>query len=147
MKKILIVCLVVAALLIPITAFAATNDADVSANSNSAIDGQILKPKPMPKIDTSKLTDAQKKDLEDQHLKMIALKKETIDVMVANGTITSEQGDKMKANIDNREKIRKEKGIVPFSGMGKGGKSFGQGRKGRIRGCPNIGQQSPILTA
>jgi len=68
------------------------------------------------------------------------LQKETIDVMVANGTITKEQGDKMLTNIDNMEKNRIEKGIVPFPGMGKG-------EKGRIRGCPNIGQQSPIPTA
>jgi len=106
-----------------------------------------MKPNMPPKKEMPNLTDAQKSDLEAQHAKMIALKKETIDIMVANGTITKEQGDKMLTNIDNVEKNRIEKGIVPFPGMGKGEKGFGEGKKGRIRGCPNIGQQSPIPTA
>lgn len=147
MKKILIICLIVAALLIPITAFAATIDGTASANNTSITGEQKVKPNPMPKIDPSKLTDAQKKDLEAQHAKMLALQKETINKMVSNGTITKEQGDQMLANIDNREKNRLEKGVVPFPGMGKGDKGFGEGRKGDKRNCPNMGKQPPKPTA
>ena len=138
MKKIIIFCLVVAVLLIPLTAFAATSSSSAPANSStpSATD----KPQPkFAKIDPSKLTDAQKKDLEDQQAKMIALQKETINKMVSNGTITKEQGDEMLARIDNMEKIRKEKGFVPMPGMGmgKGGRGCGEGKRGDFKGCPN----------
>jgi pyruvate/2-oxoglutarate dehydrogenase complex dihydrolipoamide acyltransferase (E2) component len=139
MKKIVIFCIVIAVLLIPLTAFAATNSSSTPANSSTPSTTDKPQPK-FAKIDSSKLTDAQKKDLEDQHAKMIALQKETINKMVANGTITKEQGDEMLAKMDNMEKIRKEKGIIPMPGMGmgKGGKGRGmcEGKRGDFKGCP-----------
>ena len=137
MKKFIVIALIIAAILIPLTAFAATND--VVPTQTPAQGAKVEKARP-PQIDPSKLTDAQKKDLEDQHLKMIALQKETIAKMVANSTITKEQGDEMISRMDQMEKTRIEKGIVPMPFMGKGQMGKGNrppmmGKEGR-QGCP-----------
>lgn len=54
------------------------------------------------KFDTSKLTDSQKADLKAQLEKMIQLKKETVQKMIDNGSITKEQGDEMLKKLDER---------------------------------------------
>lgn len=54
------------------------------------------------KFDTSKLTDTQKADLKAQLEKMIQLKKETVQKMIDNGSITKEQGDAMLNKLDER---------------------------------------------
>jgi polyhydroxyalkanoate synthesis regulator phasin len=55
----------------------------------------------LPGIDQSKLTDAQKADLEDYNNKLKELKKELINKAVANGVMTKEQGDSAIQTIDN----------------------------------------------
>lgn len=121
MKKILILIAVVIAFVIPITAFAATN----AASPNPA-KGAAEKFQKEPLFDPSKLTDAQKKVLEEQQGKAIALKKETINKMVESGIITKEKGDTMISRLDQKEKIHKEKGLVGF-GFGKGGRCKNKG--------------------
>ncbi|MCR4434885.1 MAG: DUF2680 domain-containing protein [Clostridiales bacterium] len=68
-------------------------------------------------IDTSKLTDQQKADLNDSINRMADLLKEIIDKMVANGTITKEQGDAAINGVDNSAKNLQEKGLSRGIGM------------------------------
>lgn len=124
MKRILIVIGIVLALAIPLTAFAATSDSP-AAESIRGFCG----------IDTSKLTDQQKADLNDQFKKMADLRKESINKMVANGTLTKEQGDAALKRIDDMIKYHEENGFTGGFGMGKG---FGGGR-GMGRGCGGNG--------
>ncbi len=82
-------------------------------------------------IDTSKLTDQQKTDLSDSFKKMTDLRKETINKMVSNGTLTKEQGDAAVKRADDMSQYRQENGFACGPGMGKG---FGGGR-GMRGGC------------
>lgn len=110
MKKLLIVISLILALAVPLTAFAATSDAPVAQAVRSFCG-----------IDTSKLTTAQKTDLTDQFKKQMDLKKETINIMVSNGTITKEQGIASIKNIDDTIKYRNDNGFTGGMGMGRGG--------------------------
>lgn len=114
MKKLLMLIGLIVALSVPVAAFAATSDAPAA----QAIRGFCG-------IDTSKLTDQQKTDLNDQFKKMMDLKKESINKMVANGTLTKEQGEAAIKNLDDMIKYRQENGVIGGMGMGKG---FGGGR-------------------
>ena len=118
-KKLLIVIAIIAVLAIPTAAFAASSDTPAA----QAIRGFCG-------IDTSKLTDQQKADLNDQFQKMIDLRKESINKMVADGAITKEQGDAAIKNIDDMAKYRQENGFT--GGMGRG---FGGGCGGMRGGC------------
>lgn len=60
------------------------------------------------KFDVSKLNDRQKADLKIQMEKMIKLKKETVQKMVKNGSITKERGEHMTKNLDERLKSIRE---------------------------------------
>ncbi len=63
------------------------------------------------KIDTSKLTDAQKKDLESYTTKMEALRKELVDKMVSTGVISKEKtDDKMKKFVPKNKSDEDRKG-------------------------------------
>jgi polyhydroxyalkanoate synthesis regulator phasin len=77
-------------------------------------------------IDTSKLTDAQKKVLTDDYSKMAELQKEIINTMVSNGLITKDQGTAENSMIDQMLKNIEENGF--HAGFGPGM------RKGGFRG-------------
>ena len=124
MKKLLLLIGLIVALAVPLTAFAATSDAPAA----QALRGFCG-------IDTSKLTDQQKTDLNDQFKKQMDLRKESINKMVANGTITKEQGDAAIKNIDDMTKYRQENGFTGGMRMGRG---FGGGR-GMGGGCGTNG--------
>jgi len=117
MKKLLIVIGLAVALMVPLTTFAAASDAPAA----QAIRGLCG-------IDTSNLTDQQKADLNEQSNKMIDLKKESINKMVANGTLTKEQGETAIKSIDDMIKYRQENGFT-------GGTMGGFGGHGMNRGC------------
>ena len=116
MKKLLIVITLVLALAVPLTAFAATSSAPVAQAVRSFCG-----------IDTSKLTTAQKADLTDQFKKQMELKKETINKMVSNGSITKEQGAAYIKNIDDMIKYHNDNGFTGGMGMGRGGRGGGCG--------------------
>lgn len=59
-------------------------------------------------IDISKLNDTQKADLKAQLEKMMQLKKETVQKMMDNGSISKEQGEKMMEKLDIRLKSIQE---------------------------------------
>lgn len=88
-RNILITLAVTVALVFPVTVFAATSDTP-AAKSIRGFFG----------IDTSKLTDQQKADVNSYTTKMADLQKQFIDQMVADGTITKAQGDAEKSRID-----------------------------------------------
>ncbi|KUO71839.1 MAG: hypothetical protein APF77_06935 [Clostridia bacterium BRH_c25] len=113
MKKLFIVLSLVLAISVPLTVFAATSDTPVAQTFRGWCG-----------FDASTLTDQQKADLNDTYQKMIDLRKESINKMVENGTITKEQGDAAIKRIDDMDKYRQENGAV-------GGR---MGRMGRIGG-------------
>jgi Protein of unknown function (DUF2680). len=79
-------------------------------------------------VDISKLTDAQKADLKAQLEKMLQLKKETVQKMIDNGSITREQGEKMLEKLDIRLKSVQE-----------GNLDFGRGKDN----CPEKENKAP----
>ena len=89
-KKILTTMVIVGALAIPFSVFAATSDTAPA----KAVRGFFG-------IDTSKLTDAQKTDVTDYTKKMSELQKEFVNKMVTNGSMTKEQGDAAIQRIEN----------------------------------------------
>ena len=119
MKKLLIVISLIVALAVPLTAFAATSNAPAA----QAIRGFCG-------IDTSKMTTQQKTDLNDQFKKQMDLKKETINKMVSNGTITNEQGVAAIKSIDDMIKYRNDNGFTGGMGMGRRGMGGNCGTNG-----------------
>lgn len=109
-KKLLIAVVLVVVLSLPTAAFAATSDTPTA----QAIRGFCG-------IDTSTLTDQQKADLNNQYQKMIDLRKETINEMVADSAITEAQGDAAIKRIDDMVKYRQENGFSGGMGRGFGG--------------------------
>jgi hypothetical protein len=118
MKKILLGIVAAILIMAPLTAFAATSDAPAAQAIRSFCG-----------IDFSKLTDAQKTDLNDSFNKMMDLRKESINTMVEDGAITKEQGDAAIKRFDDMAKYREENG---FAGgrMGGGIGGPGMGRRG-----------------
>ncbi len=87
----------------------------------------------MEKLDPSKLNDKQKADLKEQMLKMMELRKETVQKMVKNGALSAEEGKAAIQKIDERIKSVKE-GNLEF-GKGKGMRGKGHCRdKGANKG-------------
>lgn len=123
MKKLLMIIGIVVALAVPLTAFAATSDAP-AAQAIRGICG----------IDASKLTDQQKADLNDQFKKMMDLKKESINKMVANGTLTAAQGTAAIKQTDDMIKYRQENGFTGRMGGGFGGRGMRAGYGGSCGG-------------
>lgn len=117
MRKILIVLSLALAVSMPVTAFAAASDAPASPVFRSWCG-----------INASTLTDPQKSDWNDTFQKMIDLRKDYINQMVENGTITKSQGDAAIARIDDMAKYRQEN----TSAFGFGGRGMGRG----FGGCP-----------
>lgn len=124
-KKLFIVLSLVAVLLVSFTVYAAAADTDSAKNIRYFFG-----------IDTSKLTDKQKSDLDDSldkmtelqkdtAQKMADLKKEAINKMVENGSMTKEQGDAAIKKIDEQLKLSQEKVFGKGFGM-----DFGMGKKG-----------------
>jgi polyhydroxyalkanoate synthesis regulator phasin len=106
-RKLLIVLIVIVALAVPFSVFAATSDA-TAAKTVRGFFG----------FDASKLNDQQKADVKTYTTKMADLQKEFINKMVANGTMTKEQGDAAIKKIDDMLKSGQTDGA--FFGMGKG---------------------------
>ena len=128
MKKLLIIVGVVLAIAIPLVAFAATSNAPAA----QAIRGFCG-------IDTSKLTVQQKADITDQFNKMMDLRKESINKMVANGSITKEQGDAAIKQIDDAIKNGQGNGFAGGCGIGQSiGGGCGMSRGCGGNGCPGL---------
>ena len=107
------------ALALPITAFAGTTNTPVG-NSIRQFCG----------IDTSKLTTAQKTDMMNSWKNVMEAKKEAVNKMVENKTITKAEGDATLKSIDDMIKYRTENGFGTGSGNGNGmmnGNGFGNG--------------------
>ncbi|MCX8128831.1 MAG: YckD family protein [Clostridia bacterium] len=83
----------------------------------------------MYRTDASTLTEKQKTDLSEIKTKMTALHKELINKLVANGTITKEEGDAAIQRLDNMKDFDGQYGMHGKKGMKKG--RFGSpGRQG-----------------
>ena len=74
--------------------------------------------------DTSKLTDQQKKDVDDYKQKLSALRKELVDKYVAAGVITREQGDAMLKRMEQKPGPGFEKGFGKGMMKGRGPHGF-----------------------
>ncbi|MCX7748003.1 MAG: YckD family protein [Clostridia bacterium] len=109
-KKMFIVLALVTALAVPASVFAATSDTSAS----KAIRGFFG-------LDKSKLTDKQKGDVTEYSKKMADLQKEFINKMVANGSMTKEQGEAAIKKIDEMAKNGEVPGLTNGHGMRKGG--------------------------
>lgn len=83
-----------------------------------------FEPFQMKGLDTSKLTDQQKADLKDTYSKMIELQKEAVNKMIANGSITKEQGDTVIKKIDEMAKSLDANGFPKAFAIGRGGFDF-----------------------
>ena len=118
MKKLFLVLSLVLAILIPFSVFAATSDTTAAQTFRGWCG-----------LDTSTLTDQQKADLNDSFNKMMDLRKESINTMVANGAITKAQGDAAIKRIDDMIKCRQDNGFVGGFG-GFGGRGRGAGSRG-----------------
>lgn len=114
-RKILTVLAIVTALAIPASVFAATSNTPVPKAIRSFLG-----------IDTSKLTDTQKAAVTDYTQKAASLQKDFINKMVANGSMTKEQGDAQIAKIDDAVKNG------TFSPGGWGGKFGKKGDGGQF---------------
>lgn len=125
MKKILIISVILLAIAVPFTAFAAASDAP-TAQSLRGFWG----------IDSSKLTDQHKADLINAFKKLMETKKEIIKDLIESGSLTKEQGDVYIQRIDDMIKYREENGFFGGFGLGRGYKG-GRGWRGYGRGyCP-----------
>lgn len=114
MKKKLVIFLVLAIIFaIPFSVFAATSDTQAA----KAVRGFLG-------IDVSKLNEQQKADVEEYSKKMADLKKEFINKMVENGSITKEKGDAAIEKIDEML----ENGLKGFANWFGGFKCFAKGR-------------------
>jgi hypothetical protein len=120
MKKILIVSGLTLALTFPLAAFAATSNTP-AAQAFRGFCG----------IDTAKLTEKQKTDLNNQWQKMQELKKETVNKMVANGSITKEQGALTIRQLETTIQNHQANG---FCGNYGGQNGRGRGQRGMGRG-------------
>jgi polyhydroxyalkanoate synthesis regulator phasin len=116
-KKVLIVLALIIVLAVPISVFAATSDAPVAKNIRGFFG-----------IDTSKLTDLQKADVKDFTQKSADLQKDFINKMVANGSMTKEQGDAEIKRIDDMLKNGTTDGFLPGLGKGTGERPGGFGK-------------------
>lgn len=77
-------------------------------------------------VDTSKLTDQQKADLNDYFLKMAGLQKDAVSKLVSYGILTKDQGDALSRKIDNMEKYHEQNGFSNLMQIRKG--HLGKGR-------------------
>lgn len=134
-KKIAITLALAFTLLLPISAFAGTTDTS-TWNPVRIFCG----------TDTTKLTDAQKTDLLNSWKKMMDAKKDAVNTMVANKTITAAEGAAYIKSIDDMIKYRTENGFTTgtgrMNGSGTGsGMMNGKGRGNRSglgnTTCPN----------
>ena len=117
-RKISVVLAVIAALVIPFSAFAATSDATVAKNVRGFFG-----------IDASKLTDVQKADVKDFTEKMAELQKGFVNKMVDNGALTKEQAEAEIERIEDMLANGQKKPFMFGMGMGKSsfrGKGFGK---------------------
>lgn len=126
MKKsnVLIALAITTALAVPFSVFAASSD--TIAKSIKGFFG----------IDTSKLTDQQKADVNSYTTQMADLQKNFIDKMVENGTITKVQGDAEKSRIDAAVKSGDIGSFL--NGMGRG--------SGRAEGMKGLNIDTSKLT-
>lgn len=113
-KKFFASILTALTIMLPAGAFAAT--ADVPAEKPSKAHYQL---------DISKLNEKQKADLQTQMLKMMDLRKETVQKMVNNGAMTADQGKAAIQKIDERIKDIKAGNLKFGPGSKKNGKGKG----------------------
>lgn len=111
MKKLrlLTAIIIFAALAVPFSVFAATSDSTVAKTVRGFFG-----------IDFSKLSDAQKADVQTYSQKMAELQKEFINKMVSNGALTKEQGEAEIKRIDEELEASLDNGTAYGFGIGKG---------------------------
>lgn len=119
MKKTMILVFTLLLMAIPLTAFGATTDTPA---------GQIIRG--FCGIDTTKLSDTQKADMLSSWKTMMEAKKTAINKMVANGTITKEDGAESIKAIDDLIKYREANGFATGTGYGMMGGRHGNGGRG-----------------
>jgi len=90
-KKLLITSIIIVALLVPFSAFAATSNGNMSQSIRNFFG-----------IDVSELSDSQKTVINEYAQKIADTQKEFINKMVENETITKEQGDEIIAAIESK---------------------------------------------
>ncbi len=117
-SKLLILLTIIVGIAVPFSVYAATSDTTAARTVKGFLG-----------IDTSKLTDKQKAAVEDYSKKMADLKKEFINEMVANGSMTKEQGDAAVKRVDDILANREENGSIGGMGMRKGHRG-GYGKQG-----------------
>jgi membrane peptidoglycan carboxypeptidase len=87
---------------IPLTVFAATSDAPAAKSVRGFFNRNA-----------ADFTDQQKADAKEYSQKMLDLRKEYINKMVANGTITQEQADAAIKKLDELGQKAEQNGWVP----------------------------------
>ena len=105
--KFFVALAVAAVLTVPFTVYAATSDTTTAKNIRGFFG-----------IDSTKLTDQQKETVKSYSQKMADLQKEFINSMVANGSMTREQGDAAIKRIEDGLANSDGYGILPGFGMG-----------------------------
>ncbi|RCX19315.1 uncharacterized protein DUF2680 [Anaerobacterium chartisolvens] len=108
-KTLVVLTAIVAAVVIPFSAFAAASDSSSGKKERAA---------------AVELTEQQKSDMEEFSAKLASLRKEYIAKMVSNGSMTQEQADKAIEKIDKM--LESGKCFMPPGIMGMGGKGFGR---------------------
>lgn len=120
MKKALFVLGASVALLIPVSAYAATTNLDTEAKTWGPFG-----------IKTEDLTEQQTEDLEESFDEMIEVRRNAINKMIENELLTKEQGEEALKNLDEMVERHNENGFVGGMGMMNGygrGTSNGCGR-------------------
>lgn len=112
-KKLIVGLGLAAVLVIPFSVFAATSSSPVAQNIRHFL-----------RIDVSKLNDSQKADVKTYQEKMSTVQKDFINQMVANGSITKEQGDVEISRID--ESLKNGAGVRGLPGLDQGMKKGGE---------------------
>ena len=120
-KKITILLVAIIALTVPFSVFAATSNAPVAKSIRGFLG-----------IDSSKLSVQQKADVTTYTQKMADLQKEFVNKMVANGSITKEQGAAEIEKIDDMVKNGDTNALLPGNERGRGGRFGNGGMPGRF---------------
>ena len=104
MRKALLIIAIAVLVLTPVAAYA------ILANSPARAEAGLP-------VERQKLTQQQQTDLQESFQKMIDLRKESINKLVADGLLTEEQGQQALAQLDARTAYHAESGYAFGFGM------------------------------
>lgn len=117
MKKALFILGAAVALLIPVSAYAATASFDTDTRTWGPFGS-----------DAEDLTEQQKNDLEETYEEMIDVRRNLINKMIENGLLTKEQGEEALKDLDDMVEYHDENGFLGGMGMMNGyGRSTSNG--------------------